>query len=162
MSSKLARARDRRQLYVSIEKNIGGRLWNDFHLCEGHIYGYSPELNGTGLFVLYDCRCDSIVLRVAIKTPDRYVWQMVMLPNTSDTARRIMTVRASRRGSVVVDRYAHDYKPQVVTGQFTPMPNMRIPMGNRGIKKTVETRKRHNVNIIHGDDPVEKLMEAYF
>lgn len=143
MASNIAKAISAHEFYVSINSQFD-RQWRDFTLQKGHIFGYSPDLDGgysnnpmvkgmTGFFVLNRAMSNGLLLYVARMTPDRYVWEKYAVGRKSRTGKKILEVLAKRNGAVTFKPIDAGYNPPLTTlearGPYIPMRNMRIPMG---------------------------------
>lgn len=142
MASNLAKAKAENAFYVTINSNYG-KQWRDFTLQRGHVYGYSPELDGldgmTGMFVVYREVKDGLILYVSRMgkkngTNDRYIWYRHAIHKDSRTGEAIMPVLAKRIGGVERLPLAKQdittiYNPPIIKTKYTPMPKMRIPGG---------------------------------
>lgn len=142
MASNLAKAKAAGDFYVTINSNYG-KQWRDFTLQRGHVYGYSPELDGeddmTGMFVVYREVKNGIILYVSRMgkkngTNDRYIWYRHAIHKDSRTGEAIMPVLRKRRGGVERRPLAEQdittvYNPPLIKTKYTPMPSMRIPGG---------------------------------
>lgn len=143
MVSKLQTAISTRSFYVTINSKFNN-IWRDFTLQRGHIYGYSPELDGndgmTGCFVVYQEKKNSIILYVSRfsfknETRDSYVWYRHAIDKNSRTGEAIMPVLKKRVGGVCCkpidsDEVKKVYNPPLIKNHYTPMPSMRIPGGS--------------------------------
>ena len=179
MASNLAKAMQNKEIYCTINNQFD-RQWRDFTLQKNHMFGYSPELktNGyNGLFVVHQVRDNYISLYLSKTTRDEYTWTLCTISKDSKTARRICEVAAARRGGVEFYRdteagkaealrekydFSDHYKPEIVTGPFTPMPRMRIPMGKRGKNAIVTDRKMHQFRSSNYKEFTEKCDEMQY
>ena len=160
MASNLQKAINDNTFYCTINSEKS-KLWRDFHLQQGHIYGFSPELKFdgfTGIFVVYQTRQDRVILRLARRTPDCYEWHTRAISMRTATAQKIAAVNRKREGGVVVEKYdiSSFYKNHLTTEPFMPMPNMRIPMGKRGKNPTVTDKVNHDFSFKSGKEYHEK------
>ena len=185
MASNLAKAMQNKEIYCTINNQFD-RQWRDFTLQKNHMFGYSPELktNGyNGLFVVHQVRDNYISLYLSKTTKDEYVWTLCYIPMServywdSDTVKRIREVASTRVGKVEFYRdteagkaealrekydFSDHYKPEIVTGPFTPMPRMRIPMGKRGKNAIVTDRKMHQFRSSNYKEFTEKCDEMQY
>jgi len=144
MASNLSKAKAQNAFYVTINVNYG-KVWRDFTLQRGHVYGYSPELDGqdgmTGMFVVYRETKDGIILYVSrlskkSGTNDKYIWYRHAVHKNSRTGEAVLPVLRKRIGGVERLPLAQQdvttlYNPPLVKTKYTPMPSMRIPGGAR-------------------------------
>ena len=145
MASNLAKCRDKHMVYCTINTSYE-RHWRDFTLQKGHLYGYSPDLDGidglNGMFVVYREKRDRIelyacspVLDESSNTTDHYHWRKYAIEKQTRTGREIMRVLGNRIGVVEFrpvwqQDTRHVYNPPLMKTKYTPMPNMRIPGGS--------------------------------
>lgn len=157
MASNLQNAMFYKRFHVTINSKFYCP-WRGFTLQRGHVYGYSPELDGedgmTGLFVVYREKESSIILyvsRISFKngTRDSYTWYRHAIEKDSKTGQAIMHVLAKRKGGVerrpINEKDVEKvYNPPLLKNHYTPMPSMRIPGGSYETIITQETE-------YHGD-----------
>lgn len=105
--------------------------WRGFTLLKGHLFGQDEK----GYFVSAAQPCNNPkyihIYRCDISTGN-YIWHKTKESIFMETGRHILEAAHNSpgvEGEPIEKQIEKLYNPRLVTGRFTPMPNMRIPGG---------------------------------